>query len=390
MLVVLVAIAAPSSRTATSWHYFHDAARLLVSGAAPGGGLDLYLAHPEFQFGPITAAVAVPPALLPDAAGRYGAIIIGTLLGVVALVAVERTVAAFGIDMRRRGPMYAVRAGEVALAIVWTDVAVGTAHLDDAIALASATVACAAIAERRPTWVPVAALAISASAKPWAIVFAPLVLAAGGGRRPLRLVVVVSAAALTWLPFVLDEPGTISAAGSFTIANAPSSALRVLGVTDPTTPIWVRPVQFALGSVMALVLVRRGRWPAVPMAGMAIRLMLDPGVHHYYAAGLVAAVLVWEATARPGRLPCATLTTAVLMEVTPTLVQPSALAGSLRLVLTGALIVAAFSHPQAMRRVTSPPGNATRVDAPGSSAVHQEPRSSGRQPSTSLRGEPHG
>ncbi len=336
---------ASSSRVGTSWHFFDDAANLLLRSSQAGGGLDLYLAHPDFQFGPLATAVAAPLALLPDGVGRLGALVLGTLLGMVVVAAVERTVAGLGIDARRGRGLWALRSGEVAFAIVWADVAISTAHLDDAIALASAAVACAAIAERRPAWLPTLALAVSAAAKPWAIAFAPLALVAPGDRRVLRLVALLGAVTLTWLPFIIDEPGTISAAGSFTIGNAPSSALRALGITDPATPIWVRPVQFFVGAAAALALVRMGRWPAVIMAALAIRLMIDPGVHHYYAAGLVLGALIWELTYRSGRLPVITVLTGVILEITPTLLHPSPLAGALRLALTASLVVAAFMWP---------------------------------------------
>jgi hypothetical protein len=341
LVVAFAVFVASSSRAGTSWHFFDDAANLLMRSSQAGGGLDLYLAHPDFQFGPLATAVAAPLALLPDGAGRFGALVLGTFLGAVVVAALERTVIALGIEARRGRGRSALRAGEVAFAVVWTDVAVSTAHLDDAIALAAAAVACAAIAERRPAWVPTLALALSAAAKPWAIAFAPLALVPPGDRRVIRLVVVLGGVVLTWLPFIVDEPGTISAAGSFRIGNAPSSALRALGITDPATPIWVRPVQFGVGTAVALALVRRGRWPAVIMAAVAIRLMIDPGVHHYYAAALVLGVLIWELTVRGG-LPVVTVLTGVILEVTPTLLQPSPLAGALRLALTAGLVVAAF------------------------------------------------
>lgn len=73
--------------------------------------------------------------------------------------------------------------------------------------------------------------------------------------------------------------------------------------------------------------------------------MLDPGVHHYYTAGLVLGTLLWESVARPGRLPLITIGAAVVLELTTADVQPSALAGLLRLALTSELIVAAFAWP---------------------------------------------
>ena len=347
VIVAVALVVGLSSRRATSWHYFRDAAHLLVS-AGSGGGLDLYLAHPEFQFGPLTVLVAAPLAFLPSSLGTYGALGLGSLLGAVATLGIELTVRQARVSAMN-GWWWSRIAGELTLAIVWADVAVRTAHLDDAIALASVAMACAAVAHDRSGWAT-AGLAIAVAAKPWAIVFIPLAIVRPGRLKAARIGAILAAVAATWLPFVADEPGTVGAAGSFTIRNAPSSALRALGFADPATPAWVRPAQVVAGLVLAFALVRGQRWEAVIMAGLAVRLMLDPGVHHYYAAGLVLGVLLWESTVRAGRLPTITVATAVIMEVTPTGLHPSGLAGGLRLALTAGLIIAAFVWAPSARR----------------------------------------
>jgi hypothetical protein len=347
VVVAAALVVGLSSRHATSWHFFRDAAHLLMAaGSSNGGGLDVYLAHPEFQFGPLAVIAAMPFALLPASLGVYAVLGFGTLLGAVAILGIEITARRTGARAGRGVWDGSRIAGELTLAIVWADVAVRTAHLDDAIALASVAIACAAVAHNRPG-LATAALTIAAAAKPWAIVFAPLALVPPGRFKAARIGAVLAGVALTWLPFVADEPGSVAAAGSFTIANAPSSALRVLGFADPATPSWVRPTQVALGLLLAFALVRARRWPAVIMVGLALRLMLDPAVHHYYAAGLVLGTLLWESVVRPGRLPLLTVATAVILEVTPEDMHPSALAGVLRLALTAGLIVAAFwAHPR--------------------------------------------
>ena len=332
-----------SSRHATSWHFFRDAAHLLLTGGSiHGGGLDVYLAHPEFQFGPLTVVAATPFALLPSSLGISAVLGFGTLLGAIAVLGVETTVRRLRLRATRGVWEWSRIAGEVTLAIVWADVAVRTAHLDDAIALASVAMACAAVAHNRPGLATVA-LTIAAAAKPWAIVFAPLALVPPGRFKAARIGAVLAGVAVTWLPFIADEPGSVTAAGSFTITNAPSSALRALGFADPATPTWVRPTQLVVGLLLAFALVRARRWPAVVMVGLAVRLMLDPGVHHYYAAGLVLGTLLWESVVRAGRLPLITVATAVIMEVTPSDLHPSALAGVLRLALTAGLIIAALA-----------------------------------------------
>ena len=352
--------AAFDTHRATSWHFFRDAARLVFAGApAHGGGLDVFLSHPEFQFGPLSIVAGAPFALAPQSLAVPAVIALGTLLGVVVALSVEAAATpgrpAPGGALAPVAPL----AGAVALAVVWADVGVRTAHIDDAIALAATALACAGVARGRGA-TATAALAVAAAAKPWALAFAPLAAAAPGRRRWLRPVVALAAAGATWLPFVLDEPGSVVAAGSFRLENAPASALRALGVHDPATPLWVRPTQFAVGLAVAGVLVRRGRWPGVVMAALAVRVALDPAAHHYYSAALVAGTLLWERITLPRRLPLATIAVAVVMELTAGDLHPSALAGALRLALAAGLLLAALAVPgpggPAYAGTTSTPG----------------------------------
>ena len=238
VVVVVGLVVALSSRSATSWHYFRDAVHLLLTdGLVRGGGLDLYLAHPEFQFGPLAVVVAAPFALLPPWVGTPAVLAPGTLLGAIATLGIEMTVRQVRMNACSGAWARSRTVGELTLAIVWADVAVRTAHLDDALALASAAMACAAVARNRPGPV-IVALTIAAAAKPWSIVFAPLALVPPGRFKPARAGLVAAGVAVTWLPFIVDEPASLSTAGSFKIANAPSSALRALGFADPTTPAW--------------------------------------------------------------------------------------------------------------------------------------------------------
>ena len=326
---------------ATAWHFFRDAAHALFDTPRPAsdGGLDLYREHPEFQFGPVSIIAAAPFAYLPSPAGVFAAMAAASLLGVVTATALYDII---GRTRPSHGHTSAVTMmfGVSTLIAVWSDIAVRTTHLDDAIALAATAGAIGAIDRRRP-WLGVALLAVAAAAKPWAIMFAPLALAVPGRHAIRRLAVLGALVVAAWLPFVLDEPGTVHAAASFKITNAAASALRALGVANATTPPWVRPAQLGLGLVAATLLVRTGRWHTVLMATVAIRLILDPAVHHYYTAGLVAGVLLWEGISRPGRFPVVTMLSAAIAEATAGTPHPAALAGGLRLMLLVALVIAA-------------------------------------------------
>ncbi len=300
--------------------------------------------------------VAAPFAFLAPTLGTIAVMITGSVLGLVAVVAVVDAVRVRhpGIDPIRF--RHTALIGGSILLVAWADIAVRTAHLDDALALAATAIAVDTVVRRHP-WLATAALAVAAAAKPWAIVFAPLALVVPGPHRALRPAVVGLVVALTWLPFVIDEPATVSATGRFTIVNSPASALRALHITAAVTPDWVRPLQITLGLAVACWLVATRRWPGIVMAGMAIRLMLDPGAKHYYAGGLVLGVLVWELLGQPTRLPWLTLVTIVVLEVTPSGLHPAALAGALRLVLTAALVAVALTGPR--HPAVRPPGPAT-------------------------------
>ncbi len=68
-----------------SWHFFALGGKLLSSPAAGSGGLHLYAAHPELQFGPVTLLAAVPLRHLDPWQGRVAATVLLTVLGLVVL-----------------------------------------------------------------------------------------------------------------------------------------------------------------------------------------------------------------------------------------------------------------------------------------------------------------
>src|SRR5207247_1740458 len=122
--------------------------------------------------------------------------------------------------------------------------------------------------------------------------------------RALTLGLALGVAA--WLPFVVADPHTLSAAGRFAIVNDPGSALQALGVHMAGAPHWVRPLQLALGLALGVAAALRGRWAAALLAGVAVRIALDPGTFGYYATGLVAAALMWDLLGARLALPLST------------------------------------------------------------------------------------
>jgi len=326
---------------ATSWHFFHDAARLLV-GDAPGGeatGLHLYRDRPDLQFGPLAVLVALPLSVLGPTGGAWAAMVLGSVLGLVAFWFLLDAAIALRPELRAPSAAPSLLAAGAVFVITWGDVAVRTAHIDDAIALAATAAALSATARGRGLGAA-AALGLAAAAKPWAVAFVPLVLVPGAGRTWWRAAIALGLPALTWAPFVLAEPATLDTA-DFVVRNDPASVLRVLGVHDPTTPSWARPVQLLGGVAVATLVVLRGRWHAAVLAGVAWRLLLEPGAHRYYTVGLVLGALIVELVARPGRVPWLTVAAAIVLELTAMSTAPDG-SGLLRAACVVAALLAAW------------------------------------------------
>jgi len=271
-----------------SWHFLVLGARLLV-GLAPGGGLHLYARHPDLQIGPLSFLVAVPFLALPADVGRVLAVAAMTVGGVGAVAVLARRSTGDRSRRWRRG----VLAGAAA-APGWLELATRAGHLDDVLAILLGVAALTQRARHRS--VPAGLLAAAAAdAKPWALAFAPLLV---DPDVPVRTQVRAAVGyglllAAAWLPFLLADHATVSAA-RFTIRDAPSSALRALGVTARRTPRWDRPAQVLLGSVAGLVATLRRRPGAVLLVAVAARILLDPSVFPYYTGGLLIAAAAFD------------------------------------------------------------------------------------------------
>ena len=340
---------------ATAWHFFELGAELLIGDGPTGdrSGLRLYGDHPELQFGPLSILVALPFTLLGTDAGEVAVMVASSLLGLAVVRFVLATVR--GVDRPAGAGATACEwVAGVVVVVVWGDIAVRTAHLDDAIALAAIAAALVAVRRTQPTAAMVL-LTVAAAAKPWAVVFVPLCalpLGPGTWRRPL---VAAGVAVATWLPFILAEPDTLDTS-AFEIVNDPASSLRAFGIDAATTPDWVRPVQLLGGLVLVALLVVAGRWPGAVLAGISWRLLLDPGVHRYYTAGFVIGALLVEDRIRPGRTPWFTAVAAIVLETTA---LPDAPLGPARV---ARLVVLLFALAAATRPPSPVPARSGRAD----------------------------
>lgn len=285
-----------------SWHYLRQGEQLLFSGQ-PDGGLSLYAHHPELQIGPVSLAAARLTAPFSPYTGQVIAEAVSSALGLVMLVLVGRTAALYylGTGTNHRRLQQRVLIAGLAFIPMWVEVSVRFAHLDDVLALFFTALAAHALARGKPVQVAVF-LALAVDSKPWAIAFAPLILALP---RPAWLRTALwfcALVAVAWLPFYLGNLDTVAAA-KFTIPNQPASSLRWFGVTDPTTPWWDRPTQFALGLGLGGIAVWRGRWPAVVLLGANARVLLDPSVYTYYTASILLGTLLWDAVGQKRLVP---------------------------------------------------------------------------------------
>jgi hypothetical protein len=324
----------------------------------------VYATHPSIQMGPLTFLLAVPFVILGHGsrAGEPAAVGVLTAAGLVLLIAITHLAdrqrcgggpgpgSGSGSGDRLPVPTVTVFIGGVLLLDSWVDLGTRSAHLDDVLAF-TFTVAALATRLRRHTVATALLLAAAADAKPWAVAFVPLLvdLEVPVRRMVAAVAVWVAAVAAAWTPFLLADPASV-AAGHFRFGVDPTSALRVLGVTDPVTPGWDRPVQALLGAALALAVVLIRRPAAVPLVGLAARLALDPGTHEYYAAGLLVATLLVDLFIGRTVIPWFTVSAFTFVAAVPYAFSVTGFTGptgdwvsaALRLVCCVSLVLAAF------------------------------------------------
>jgi hypothetical protein len=232
--------------------------------------------------------------------GRTIAVMLMSLTGPPLLGALWRLV-----PVQVRHPSRLLAAGLLFLPI-WSELVTHAGHLDDVLALTCGVAAMHALTKQNAlaTGLLVAA---AADCKPWALAFAPLVLALPRREWWRAGLVAVAGLLAAWLPFLLYDPGTLSAT-RFTIPTAVSSGLHVLGFTDPHTPAWDRPAQLLLGCLLGTIAVVRGRWPAVILLATSARILLDPEVYGYYTSGVLLGAVAFELILARHRLPWLSLT----------------------------------------------------------------------------------
>ena len=277
-----------------SWHYFDTGGLALIDLDNPAGSVHVYAAHPELQFGPVSMGAAALLSVLGVHAGLLAAQVLGAAGGLLVLWlagSVATSVRALGTARRQR--LTLLLAG-LAFLPVWMNLAVRFVHIDDVLALVLVVFAIWAAVHRYPMAAAIL-LGLSAAAKPWALPFLALILVLRPPARGRAACLAICTVGLAWLPFFLGDPRSLLAA-RFTIPAAAGSSLHTLGINAAVTPGWDRPLQLALGLAVAAVAIKRGRWPAVVLLVVAVRIVLDPGSYSYYTSGVLVGALLWDIT----------------------------------------------------------------------------------------------
>lgn len=328
ILVLLSAASAYAMRLApqrriqfNDWIFFAKGSQLLF-GSHPAhlspktpGGLHLYANYPAVQIGPLVLLLVAPFRFLFGIEGsRAIAVVFLTLLAPLILWVLER--AAMRSDDNEgdvpRRQWFVLVAG-AAVVMQWAWLGSRYSHLDDGVVLLFMAVVLWAVARDRPMVVGVA-VAVAVAAKPWGVIFLPLLLVLHGRDRWKAIAVSMAGIGAAWLPFVLADRRTLSA-GKPAIVTAPGSVVHLLGAAVGSSPGWVRPTQIGLGVLLGSLLVRRGEWFGVPLLAIGIRVLLDPGTFAYYTSGLLVAAFAWEILRSPRPVPALTPLLLVLFEI---------------------------------------------------------------------------
>ena len=347
-LVLAFGLAIPQlDREINDWPWFVVGSELLFHDSYPElepGGLHLYANHPAVQIGPLALLEAEVFRFFGN--GRLVAVLTTTAMGPALVYLAERTarrVRGRMTDAEDLAFLVTVFVGGLFFSQCWVSLAAYYTHPDDALVLGLASLSVWAIVSGRRSWVG-ALLGLALAAKPWAMVFTPLILVLRGRERWRAAIICGAIAAAAWLPFIIADSGTLDAMKPHAATDA-ASVIRAIFRFAPA-PDWLRPVQLIAALLAGVAAVQRGRWPAVLAVGIAVRLLLDPGVNTYYTSGLLVGTVMWDFV-RPGP-PSPTWTTLSFwtLGALTTVVPGPTLEAVLRLLLCTALVLSVVVPPR--------------------------------------------
>jgi len=340
------------------WEFFYDGSRLLTNShpftIVKPGGLHLYANYPYYQIGPLGLLAALPFRMMGYDAGRLLATLAMTAVAPLLIFVLERTASRVwptqteAEEARRR---FTVLLGGVLVVQSWTSLAVVYPHLDDVLVLSAAVFALWAIPQQR--WLLTGLmLGVAVAAKPWGIILLPLVLVLPK-RKGLRALLVAGAVtAAAWGSFVLADTGTLRAGRVWNPVSA-GSVIHLFGAALGTNPAWVRPAQFGLALLAGCWLVSKGRWGAVILVGIALRIALDTQIVLYYDTGLVLAAFAWDLLRTRRPIPMFTAITFGLVNVTHGLTTNNRLQAAFHLAASVVVVILLLGRD--MRDAQPPP-----------------------------------
>jgi hypothetical protein len=377
---VWFAVLAPAGGIA--WIFFVKGSSLLFTGNYNGhnrpGFMHLYQSYPGMQIGPLAFGVAqVLRTLIPgQPVGPYQNVVLAQVvmsaIGLVTLALIRQIARTARPQLARsRQFRWTFLAGGAIFMVAWEELAVAYGHLDDSLALLLAAVGALTAIRGRPALTGLA-IGLATDAKPWALIFLPVLLLAAGldrwrapdqAARPIAASVrswliaaacATAAIAAAWLPFFVADPMTVRAL-HYTIANMPDSALRALGVTAVSTPPWDRSAQIVVACALGVIAIARNRWPAVLLLGAGARIALDPGSHGYYTPDIMIGALLWDLLGSRRPLPVWTSISFCALNLVPLITASGQVRGAFRLYLVVAFTLAVIAGPARWVWYPAPP-----------------------------------
>jgi hypothetical protein len=304
------------------------------------GGLHTYATEPDLHMGPVSLVAAAFFRFLFPHEGRIAAMVAAAALGPLLIFLVERTAVELrGLRDPFERPLLPLTTliGGGAFLLAWTQAAWTWAHLDEVLVVAAAAVAVWCVATGRAALAGIT-VGLAIGAKSWAILLLPL-LAAFPWQRTLRAAVLATCvAAVIWLPFLIADAGTLDALRASIIVR-PGSGLYAFGIDGGQAPDWLRPLQVLAGLAVGAVAVLRGRWQAVLLLALGVRLATDPTLFPYYTAALVMGALVWDLVGSTRALPLWTPVMAFAFQAIHRLTSDPYVLGTVRVGVVGLMVV---------------------------------------------------
>ena len=340
----------------TDWLWFEFGARTLIhlNSHYASGALGLYAHNPEIQIGPPPLAIVACFQWLSPHTVRLLLTIAMAAAGIWCVRCVELTAIHRKTFERARSLQTTILLAGLVVVPIWAWESARWGHLDDVMAITGAMTAMAMIAGGKRWWLVALVLGVAVASKPWALIITPCLLGLPREDRAKATLLTILTAGACWGPFIVGDPQTIHALGSFQFPVDAGSTMHFLGMPIGTAPNWVRPVQFLGGLLVSILAVRRGRWMAVPLIGFGFRVFMDPQMWLYYGLGPIIGAALWDCSSRR-KLPLWTGITALVEFGVPTVSPPWS--GPTRLVWFAVLAVAILRPSRDVVAATTDPAS---------------------------------